>query len=167
MCRPIELSALTIRAGLAALAAALFSMAVSAEDTFDRTRLPIAPAPFSGKADPSLEQSEPAWPKPVAAPVGAPNILLVLTDDVGFGASSVFGGPIPTPNLERVASAGARYNNFNTKAMCSPTRAALLTGQNHHAVGYGTIGELAMGFPGYNGVMPARAATIGRVLMEN
>jgi len=156
-----------MRAGLAALAAALFSMAVSAEDAFDRTRLPIAPAPFSGKADPSLQQSEPAWPKPATAPVGAPNILLVLTDDVGFGASSAFGGPIPTPNLERVASAGARYNNFSTTAMCSPTRAALLTGQNHHAVGYGTIGELAMGFPGYNGVMPARAATIGRVLMEN
>src|SRR3546814_1559601 len=81
---------------------------------------------------PALDQSTPVWSQLVKAPQDAPNILLVMTDDVGFGASSTFGGPIPTPNLDRLAKQGARYNNFHTTAMCSPTRAALLTGRNHH-----------------------------------
>src|SRR3546814_7293979 len=116
---------------------------------------------------PALDQSTPVWSQLVKAPQDAPNILLVMTDDVGFGASSTFGGPIPTPNLDRLAKQGARYNNFHTTAMCSPTRAALLTGRNHHGVGTGALTDIAMGFPGYNGEIPATSATIGRILLGN
>src|SRR3546814_9173228 len=91
---------------------------------------------------PALDQSTPVWSQLVKAPQDAPNILLVMTDDVGFGASSTFGGPIPTPNLDRLAKQGARYNNFHTTAMCSPTRAALLTGRNHHGVGTGALTDI-------------------------
>ena len=101
------------------------------------------------------------------APAGAPNILLVLTDDVGFGAASTFGGPVPTPNLERLAKTGLVYNRFHTTAMCSPTRAALLTGRNHHAVGTGSLTDFPMGAPGYTGMIPKSAASIGEILREN
>jgi arylsulfatase len=101
------------------------------------------------------------------ATAGAPNILLIMTDDVGFGASSTFGGPIPTPTLERLASHGLRYNRFHTTAMCSPTRAALLTGRNSHSVGFGVISEEASPAPGYNASLPKSAATIARVLGMN
>ena len=107
------------------------------------------------------------FPTPPRAPQGAPNILLVLTDDVGFGATSTFGGPVPTPNFDRVAQAGIRYNRFHTAAMCSPTRAALLTGRNHHAVGFGGLAEMAIAQPGYNSVIPAEAATVGHILSAN
>ncbi|MBN9081677.1 MAG: hypothetical protein BGP04_10955 [Rhizobiales bacterium 62-17] len=107
------------------------------------------------------------FPKRPQAPKGAPNILLVMTDDVGFGATSTFGGPIPTPNFDRLARAGIRYNRFHTTAMCSPTRAALLTGRNHHAVGFGGLAEMAIAQPGYNSVIPEKAATIGRILSAN
>jgi len=106
----------------------------------------------------------PAIPK---APAGAPNILLVLTDDVGFGAASTFGGPVPTPNLDRLAARGLKYNQFHTTAMCSPTRAALLTGRNHHAVGMGSLTDFPQPAPGYNGQIPKSAATIAEVLREN
>jgi arylsulfatase len=133
----------------------------------DRTVLPIPAPPFAGVAQPSLAASTPSWADPVTAPEGAPNILLVMTDDVGFGAASTFGGPIPTPNLDRLAASGARYNNFHTTAMCSPTRASLLTGRNHHGVGTGALVDVAMGFPGYDGELPASSASIARVLVEN
>jgi len=103
----------------------------------------------------------------MAAPKGAPNILLILTDDTGFGASSTFGGPIPTPTLDRVAARGIRYNNFHTTALCSPTRAALLTGRNHHSVGFGNISEFATGYPGYDSILPKSAGTIGNILVNN
>src|SRR5262245_6595400 len=107
------------------------------------------------------------FPSPPAAPVGAPNVLLIMTDDVGFGASSTFGGPIPTPAFDALARAGLRYNAFHTTAMCSPTRAALLTGRNAHAVASGAITNLAVDEAGYTSVIPKSAATIGAVLRQN
>ena len=98
---------------------------------------------------------------------GAPNILLILTDDVGFGAPSTFGGVIPTPTLDRIAANGLRYTNFHTTALCSPTRAALITGRNHHSVGFGVVSEQSTGFPGYNSIIPKDGTTIGRILQEN
>jgi hypothetical protein len=98
--------------------------------------LPLPERPFGGVIGRNASESKPDFPKSVTAPEGAPNILLILTDDTGFGAPGTFGGPIPTPSLDRVAQDGLRYNNFHTTALCSPTRAALLTGRNHHSVGF-------------------------------
>lgn len=106
-------------------------------------------------------------PRPTRAPENAPNVLLVMTDDVGFAAASTFGGPIPTPNLDRLAASGLRYNRFHTAAICSPTRAALLTGRNPHAVSAGTITDLATAHPGYWSRLPRSAATIAEVLRLN
>ena len=111
--------------------------------------------------------STPYWQPQVVPPEGAPNILLVLIDDEGFGAPSTFGGVIPTPELDRIANAGLRYTQFHTTALCSPTRAALITGRNHHSVGFGVIGEAATGYPGYDSVIPKDKATIGRILSAN
>jgi len=107
------------------------------------------------------------FPQPDQAPPGAPNILLVLLDDVGFGWVSTFGGLVETPTLDRLANQGLRYGAFHTTALCSPTRAALLTGRNHHSVSSGVIQELATGFPGYSGLIPQSAATIAQLLREN
>jgi arylsulfatase len=118
----------------------------------------------------STQQQDPIphnYPAIPHAPQGAPNILLVLTDDVGFGVTSAFGGPVPTPNLERLANSGLKYNRFHTTAMCSPTRAALLTGRNTHAVETGALTDFPMGTPGYTGMMPKSAATIAEVLRRN
>ncbi len=112
-------------------------------------------------------QSTPWWQPRVVPPAGAPNILLVITDDVGFGAPSTFGGVIPTPALDRIAAEGLRYTNFHTTALCSPTRAALITGRNHHSVGFGVISEYATGFPGYNSVIAKDTTTAGRILREH
>jgi arylsulfatase len=103
----------------------------------------------------------------VEAPKGAPNILLIMTDDVGFGASSPFGGPIPTPTFERLAANGLRYNRFHTTALCSPTRAALITGRNHHSCATGNIMEFGTGYPGYHTLMPKSCGTVARVLRGN
>ena len=107
------------------------------------------------------------FPQPVDAPKGAPNVLLVLVDDAGFGNPSTFGGPCQTPALSRLASAGLRYNRFHVTALCSPSRAALLSGRNHHAVGFGSIAEFAGGWPGYNATWPKSAASIARILQGN
>lgn len=132
-----------------------------------QTVLPSPAEPFAGKIGETYADSVPAFPKRPVAPEGAPNVLLIMTDDVGFGAASTFGGPIPTPNLDRLAARGLIYNRFHTTAMCSPTRAALLTGRNHHAVGNGIVANLSTGFPGYDNVMPKSAATIAEVLRQN
>src|ERR1700722_9275552 len=105
------------------------------------TILPTPAPPFNGLIGRKASESRPDFPKAVTAPKGAPNVLLIMTDDTGFGASSTFGGPVPTPNLERVHQNGLCYNGFHTTALCSPTRAALLTGRNHHSVGFGNISE--------------------------
>ncbi len=132
-----------------------------------RSQLPIPDAPFKGVADRTLAGSKPDFPQPVAAPAGAPNVLLVLVDDAGFGNPSAFGGPCQTPTLARLAGQGLRYNRFHVTALCSPTRAALLTGRNHHAVGFGSIAEFAGGWPGYNATWPKNAAGIARILQDN
>jgi arylsulfatase A-like enzyme len=128
--------------------------------------LPTPPAPFKGQIGLSAKDSKPDFPKPVHAPKDAPNIVLILLDDVGFGASSTFGGPVSTPTLDRFAKSGLRYTQFHTTALCSPTRAALLTGRNHHSVHVGTIMETATGFPGYDSVMGKDTATIAEILKQ-
>ena len=122
--------------------------------------LPPADAPFDGVINPLAQDSTPVRPSITHPPAGAPNIVVLLLDDVGFGAPSTFGGPIPTPALDRVAHNGLRYNQFHTTAMCSPTRAALLTGRNHHTAHMGNICEIAYGFPGYDSVIPQSTATV-------
>ena len=135
----------------------------------DRTSLPIRREPFGGVANRTLDGSQPDWnlighPSP---PQGAPNVLLVLIDDAGFGNPSTFGGPIQTPNYTRMAEGGLRYNRFHVTALCSPTRASLLTGRNNHAVGFGSIGEFAGGFPGYSAILPRDCAPLPRILRDN
>ena len=100
-------------------------------------------------------------------PKGAPNVLLIMTDDSGFGAPGTFGGVVPTPALDRIANAGLRYTNFHSTSLCSPTRAALITGRNHHVAGFGVVGEIATGFPGYDSVIRKENGTIGAILKDN
>lgn len=146
---------------------ALGGQAALAQAPAGQAVLPVSPAPFAGHVGKTYADSTPAFPRPVTAPAGAPNVLVFLTDDVGFGAASTFGGPVPTPNLDRLAARGLLYNRFHTTAMCSPTRAALLTGRNHHAVANGTVANLSTGYPGYDNLMPRSAATIAEVLRQN
>jgi arylsulfatase A-like enzyme len=129
--------------------------------------LPKDPSPFKGVVDVSRDKSTPDWPKAVKAPAGAPNVVVVLLDDVGYGAASVFGGPIETPELDRLASGGLRYNSFHVNSLCSPTRASLLSGRNSHQLGFGTVIEGASGYPGYNATWPKTAASVAEVLKQN
>lgn len=129
--------------------------------------LPPADLPFDGIINLNAAQSKPWWPPRIVPPQGAPNILLIMTDDVGFGAPSTFGGVIPTPALDRIANQGLRYTQFHSTALCSPTRAALITGRNHHSVGFGVVSEQSTGFPGYDSFIPREAATIGEILKQN
>jgi arylsulfatase len=126
--------------------------------------LPLPEAPFKGEIDRNAVGSKPDFPKEVKPPRGAPNVLLIMTDDVGFGAPSTFGGPIPTPTMDRLAQRGVKYNRFHTTALCSPTRAALITGRNHHSCATGVIMEQATGFPGYNSLMSRSCGTIAEIL---
>jgi arylsulfatase len=144
-----------------ALASAAFPRAATAQTP---KRIAEGGAPFEGRIGRTVKDSTPDFPKGIEAPVGAPNILLILTDDVGFGASSTFGGPIQTPNFQQIADSGLRYNMFHTTALCSPTRAALITGRNHHSVASGVITEFATGYPGYNSLVPKSASSVGAVL---
>ena len=129
--------------------------------------LPQPPQPFKGKIGRTAKDSTPDFPKEVSAPQGAPNILLIMTDDVGFAASSPFGGPIPTPTFERLAANGLRYSQFHTTALCSPTRSALITGRNHHSNASGVVMELGTGYPGYHTLMPKTNGTIAEVLKQH
>lgn len=122
---------------------------------------------FRGHIAVSAAQSTPDWPQPVKAPDHAPNVLIILLDDIGFADTGTFGGVADTPELDRLAAQGLRYNNFNTAAMCSPTRAALLTGRNHHRVGFGIIADRASGYPGYDSVWNPATASIAQVLRMN
>ena len=128
--------------------------------------LPMPAQHFKGKIAVRAKDSVPDFPQPVQAPKGAPNILLVLLDDVGYGATSTFGGPCNTPTLSKLAKAGLKYNHFHTTALCSPTRAALLTGRNHHSVHTACIMEAATGFPGYDSVMGKDTATVAEILKQ-
>lgn len=136
-------------------------------DDWNRSVLPIAPKPFKGHVGLRTSESTLDFPAEVKAPKGAPNILLIMPDDVGFGATTPFGGPVPTPALDRIAGAGLRYNRFHTTALCSPTRAALITGRNHHSNASGVIMEIGTGFPGYNSLMPKSNGTVAQVLNGN
>ncbi|TPQ37747.1 arylsulfatase [Bradyrhizobium guangdongense] len=135
--------------------------------TIPGDQLPPPPQKFGGKIEDLAIKSKPYWPARVVPPKGAPNVLLIMTDDSGYGVPSTFGGVIPTPALDRIAKNGLRYTNFNSTALCSPTRAALITGRNHHSVGFGVISEQATGFPGYDSFIPRDKATIGRILRDN
>lgn len=169
----------------AVLAALLFTSAVSAPAiaqqpqspaplgspaatmTIPGDQLPPPPQKFGGKIEREATKSTPYWPARIVPPKGAPNVLLIITDDAGYGVPSTFGGVIPTPALDRIANSGLRYTNFHSTALCSPTRAALITGRNHHSVGYGVVAEQATGYPGYDSVITKDKATIGRILKDN
>ena len=134
-----------------------------------REILPIPDRPYHGLITYDARDTDTSFPAidPLRPPAGAPNVLVVLLDDVGFGASSAFGGPCATPTAERLAAGGLKYNRFHTTALCSPTRAALLTGRNHHAIGFGGITEIATSAPGYNSVRPNTAAPLAETLKLN
>ena len=123
----------------------------------DRAAIPMADREFDGTLPFDAKDPAASFPPivPLQPPTGAPNVLVVLLDDVGFAASSEFGGPCHTPTAERLAAAGLKYNRFHSTALCAPTRAALLTGRNHHTVGMGVITELATSAPGYSSVRRA------------
>ncbi len=139
----------------------------SATTTVSNAQLPAPDPQFGGVIKQDALQSRPWWAPRIVPPKQAPNILLIITDDAGFGVPSTFGGVIPTPTMDRVANNGLRYNNINSTALCSPTRAALITGRNHHSVGFGVISEQSTGFPGYNSIITKDKATIGRILLDN
>jgi arylsulfatase len=141
--------------------------APSSTITIDGRQLPAPPQRFDGVIARDAHQSKPYWPARIVPPKGAPNVLLIITDDSGYGVPSTFGGVIPTPTLDRIAQQGLRYTNFHSTALSSPTRAALITGRNHHSVGYGVIAEQATGYPGYDSVITRDKATVGRILKDN
>jgi arylsulfatase A-like enzyme len=139
----------------------------SATTTIEGNQLPPEPPKFGGVIKEDAKDSRPYWPPSVVPPKGAPNVLLIMTDDQGYGVSGTFGGVIPTPSMDRIAKAGLRYTQFHSTALCSPTRAALITGRNHHSVGFGVIGEMSTGYPGYDSVIGPESATIGTILRDN
>ncbi|MBB3447254.1 arylsulfatase [Rhizobium sp. BK379] len=150
---------------------AAFAQAVSGEPgattTLDGKQLPTPTPEFGGVIKEKASESQPWWAPRVVPPKGAPNVLLIMTDDQGFGAPSTFGGVIPTPAMDRIANQGLRFTNFHSTSLCSPTRAALITGRNHHSVGAGVVGEIATGYPGYDSIIPVEKGTIGTILKEN
>ncbi|WP_109577297.1 arylsulfatase [Aminobacter sp. AP02] len=139
----------------------------SATTTIPGNQLPAPTPPFGGVIKETLEGSKTWWAPRITPPKGAPNVLLIMTDDQGYGVSGTFGGVIPTPTLDSLAATGLRYTQFNSTALCSPSRAALITGRNHHSGGFGVITELSTGFPGYDSIIGPEDATIGRILKDN
>jgi arylsulfatase A-like enzyme len=139
----------------------------SATTSVDGKQLPAPPPKFGGVLKDDVKDSKTWWPPRIVPPKGAPNVLLILTDDQGYGVPSTFGGVIPTPALDRIAKAGLRYTQLGSTALCSPSRAALITGRNHHSVGFGVISELSTGYPGYDSIIGADKATIGTILKNN
>jgi arylsulfatase A-like enzyme len=135
--------------------------------TISGRQLPPPDPSFGGVIKEKASESKAWWAPRVLPPKGAPNVLLIMTDDVGFGAPGTFGGVVPTPALDRVAKNGLRYTNFHSTSLCSPTRAALITGRNHHVAGFGVVGEMATGFPGYDSVIRKENGTIGAILKES
>src|SRR5262245_39833459 len=129
--------------------------------------LPPPEAPFDGTIGRTYKDSKPSKIPVVKAPAGAPNVLVILIDDCGFGQWGTFGGQIPTPNLDRLAKNGLKYTRFHTTALCSPTRAALLTGRNHHSAATGCITGLGSSFPGYTGQVPRSCAMASEIVRQN
>ncbi|MGD9631993.1 MAG: sulfatase-like hydrolase/transferase [Pirellulales bacterium] len=132
-----------------------------------QTQLPHPDPKFQGRVGETLADSTPNYPQPLKAAKGSPNVLIILLDDVGFGMAGTFGGPVPTPNLDKLAENGLKYTRFHTTALCSPSRAALLSGRNHHTCGTGVIIEMGTGFPGYTGIIPQSCALVPRILGDN
>ena len=167
------------RRAAAAVAVALFMTTASAQTitgtpgspaaktTINGLQIPAPPQEFQGKIERNAADSTPFWPATIEPAKGAPNVLLIMTDDTGYGTPSTFGGVVPTPALDRIAEMGLRFTNFNSTALCSPTRAALITGRNHHSAGFGVIAEQATGYPGYNSIISKDKATIGTILQDN
>jgi arylsulfatase A-like enzyme len=139
----------------------------SATTSISGKQLPAPDPKFGGTINNDALKSKPWWAPRIVPPKQAPNVLLIITDDAGFGVPSTFGGVIPTPALDRIANNGLRYNNIHSTALCSPTRAALITGRNHHSAGFGVVSEQSTGFPGYNSIISKDKATIGRILLDN
>ena len=139
----------------------------SATTTINGKQLPPPDPKFGGIIKEKASESKAWWPPRIVPPKGAPNILLIMTDDSGFGAPSTFGGVVPTPALDLIANSGLRYTQFHSTSLCSPTRAALITGRNHHVAGFGVVGEAATGFPGYDSIIEKDCGTIGTILKEN
>src|SRR4051794_17925480 len=134
-----------------------------------RSNLPIPSRSHPGLTTYDAKDPDTSYPpiEPLRPPAGAPNVVVILIDDAGFGSSSVFGGPCATPNIEKLSGEGLRFNRFHTTALCSPTRQALLTGRNHHAVGMGGITEIATSAPGYDSIRPDTAAPLAETLRLN
>ena len=159
--------ALTLLAASSVTAIAQAQTQPTSPPNWDRTKLPLADPPFTGKIGKTYQDSTAAWPQLPAPPAGAPNVVIILLDDVGFGQVSTFGGPVPTPNIDKIAAQGLRYTRFHTTAICGPSRAALITGRNHHNAGSGFLAEWATGFPSYDNMIPRSTATIGSILKYN
>jgi arylsulfatase A-like enzyme len=154
-------------AAVAAVSSVLTIGALVADGVAAQDVLPKPDPPFTGHIGRTYRDSQPDKIPLTKAPAGAPNVLVILIDDVGYGAWSTFGGQIATPNLDRLANMGLRYTRFHTTALCSPTRAALLTGRNHHSVGTGVITEMGTAYPGYTGLIPKSAAAVSEILRQN
>lgn len=139
----------------------------SAKRVIEGSQLPPPALPFAGEIETDAGESKPWWPPAVVPPEEAPNVLLIITDDSGWGIPSTFGGVIPHPTMDALAKDGIRFTSIHSTSLCSPTRAALITGRNHHNVGFGVISEQSTGFPGYNSIIGEDKATIGRILLDN
>ncbi len=122
---------------------------------------------FPGVIGRTTDESSPAWPQPLRAVPGTPNVLMIVLDDTGFGQLGCYGSPIATPNLDALASGGLLYNNMHTTALCSPSRSCILTGRNHHANATAAINELATGYPGYNGSIPFENGFLSEMLQQH
>ena len=129
--------------------------------------LPADPQPFKGHVELRVKDSKPAWPELPKASDGAPNVFVVLLDDVGFGSTSAFGGPVDTSTINRIAQDGLRYNRFHVVGICTPTRASLLTGRNHQSIGMALPSEVSTGYPGYHTMLGRDSATVARILKEH
>ena len=167
--RILGIAALAAFTAFGAAAQQVYGTAGSASATMSLSgeQLPPPDPKFGGVIKEGALQSKYWWAPRVVPPKGAPNVLLIITDDAGFGVPSTFGGVIPTPTMDRLANEGLRYNRVFSTALCSPTRAALITGRNHHSAGFGVISEQSTGFPGYNSIIARDKATIGRMLKDN
>jgi hypothetical protein len=141
--------------------------APNASVTLSGAQLPPPPQEFGGVIENDAINSTTWWPPRVVPPTDAPNVLLVLVDDSGWAIPSTFGGVIPWPTMDELAEEGIRFTNMHSTSLCSPTRAAMITGRNHHNVGFGVISEQSTGFPGYNSIISEDKATIGRILLDN
>ena len=122
---------------------------------------------FPGVIGRTVDVSQPAWPQPIRAKEGVPNVLFIVLDDTGYGQLGCYGAPIRTPNLDALAAGGLRYTNFHTTALCSPTRTCLVTGRNHHSNGMACITEGATGYPGSNGMMPFENGLLSEILLQH